>query len=42
MGVDAATGAGLTHEPNPVHATLAPLALPSAQRARGRRGPPTS
>jgi hypothetical protein len=42
MAADAATGATLEHFPNPVNATLVPLALPSAQRplrARRRPGP---
>ena len=38
VGVDAATGAAFDHFPNPVAATLVPDALPSAQRARHRRG----
>lgn len=40
IGVDAATGAALDHTPNPVSVTLVPDALPSAQRARRKRGRP--
>lgn len=36
VGVDAYSGATLEHFPNPVHATLVPLALPSAQKAKPR------
>ncbi len=36
VGVDAYTGATLEHFPNPVHATLVPQALPSAQRVKPR------
>jgi hypothetical protein len=42
MGVDAATGATLEHFPNPVNASLAPLAVSSKYRNRkpaSRRGP---
>ncbi|WP_246529545.1 hypothetical protein [Microvirga zambiensis] len=42
MGVDAATGATLEHFPNPVNASLAPLAVSSKYRNRkpaARRGP---
>ncbi|HEY8579687.1 MAG TPA: translation initiation factor 2 [Beijerinckiaceae bacterium] len=41
MGVDAATGATLEHQPNPVSATLRPLAPPPAARTRAapRRAP---
>ncbi|MGO4571063.1 hypothetical protein [Microvirga sp. 2TAF3] len=34
MGVDAATGSTLEHYPNPVTASLAPLAVSSKNRAR--------
>lgn len=40
MGVDAYHGAALDHTPNPVAVTLVPEALPSAERARRRRGQP--
>ncbi|MCJ2082495.1 translation initiation factor 2 [Methylobacterium sp. J-090] len=40
VGVDAYTGAALDHTPNPVSVTLVPDALPSAARARRRRGQP--
>lgn len=40
IGVDAATGAAMDHVPNPVSVTLVPDALPSAQRARRKRGRP--
>ncbi|NEU12508.1 translation initiation factor 2 [Methylobacterium sp. BTF04] len=40
IGVDAYTGAALDHTPNPVSVTLVPDALPSAHRARRRRGQP--
>ncbi len=42
IGVDAYTGAAFDHTPNPVNVTLVPDTLPSAQRARRRKGTPTS
>ena len=39
MGVDAATGATLEHYPNPVNASLAPLAVSSKYRGRKRPAP---
>nr|WP_232630853.1 translation initiation factor 2 [Methylobacterium sp. Leaf118] len=40
MGVDAYNGAAYDHTPNPVAVTLVPEALPSAERARRRKGKP--
>jgi hypothetical protein len=45
MAVDAGTGATLEHYPNPVHASLVPLALPSGRKrlpAKPRRQIPTA
>jgi len=46
LGVDAYSGATLEHDPNPVHATLVPQALPSAQKrlrpAKPKATAPTS
>ena len=37
VAVDAPSGAALEHYPNPVHASLVPLALPSTKRHRPAR-----
>lgn len=42
MGVDAATGAALDHKPNPVFATLVPVAKSRKAMPTRRRGRPVS
>jgi hypothetical protein len=44
MGVDAVSGAPMDHKPNPVIATMRPLAksVAPAGRSRPKRGSPTS